>query len=241
MTGARLTHVLLAAGVVAALLGSAAIALAGGSRQEAHYTLSSHRPHHGTSEHFVFDYRNPDDPKAKPPAVRRVVTVLPRHAHYNPSIPGSCAASDAELMAQGSQACPKRSAIGGGVVTVDTGVPGPERIVTADVQFFNNAKDRDGEFIYLNTVRGSGASTVIRADVTRHKTITNAGMLPGTPPDGGAIDKVNLTVAAVHTPGGNYITTPRHCPSRGFWRTRVRFTYADDVTQTVPDTTRCER
>ena len=226
--------------LAAALLAGAAMALAGGSRQEAHYTLSSHRPHHGTGEHFVFDYRNPDDPKAKPPAVRRVVTILPRHAHYKPSVPGSCTASDAELMAQGSQACPKRSAIGRGVVTVDTGIPGPERIVTADVRFFNNATDRDGEFIYLNTVRDTTARTVIRADVKHRKTITPAGMLPGSPPDGGAIDKVNVTVAAVHSRKGNYITTPRRFPSRGFWRTRVRFTYADDVTQTVPDRTRCE-
>jgi hypothetical protein len=231
----------LAVALAAALLGSAAVALAGGSRQEAHYTLSSHRAHHGTSEHFVFDYRNPNDPKGKPPAVRRVVTVLPRFAHYNTSIPKSCTASDAELMAQGAQACPKNSALGGGVVTVDTGVPGPERIVTADVRFFNNAKDSDGEFIYLNTVRGSGARTVIRADVRHRKTITHAGMLPGTPPDGGAIDTVDLTVKAVHTSAGNYITTPRRCPARGYWRTRVHFTYADGVTQTVPDRTRCQR
>jgi hypothetical protein len=241
VTGRRVTPGSLVAVLAAALLAGAATALAGGSRQEAHYTLSSHRPHHGTAEHFVFDYRNPKDPKAKPPAVRQVVTILPRRAHYNPSIPGSCTASDAELMAQGAQACPKGSAIGGGVVTVDTGIPGPERIVTADVEFFNNATDRHGEFIYLNTVRGTGARTVIRADVKHRKTITRAGMLPGSPPDGGAIDKVNLTVAAVHSRRGNYITTPRHCPSRGFWRTKVRFTYADDVTQTVPDRTRCHR
>jgi hypothetical protein len=227
--------------MAAALLAGAATALAGGSRQEAHYTLSSHRPHHGTAERFVFDYRNPNDPKAKPPAVRRVVTILPRGAHYNPSVPGSCTASDAELMAQGGQACPKSSAIGGGVVTVDTGIPGPGRIVTADVDFFNNAKDSEGEFIYVNTVRGAGARTVIRADVKRRKTITPAGMLPGSPPDGGAIDTVNLKVAAVHSRAGNYITTPRRCRSRGFWRTRVRFTYADDVTQTVPDRTGCKR
>ena len=222
------------------LLGSAATALAGGSRQEAHYTLGSHRPHHGTSELFVFDYRNPDDPSGKPPAVRRVVTVLPRHAHYDTSVPASCTASDAELMAQGAAACPEGSAIGGGVVTVDTGAPGPARIVTADVQFFNNSTDRDGEFIYLNTVRGTDARTVIRANVKRRKTITVAGMLPGTPPDGGAIDTVDLEVARIHTSAGNYVTTPRRCPARGFWRTRVRFTYADDVSQTVPDRTRCE-
>jgi hypothetical protein len=237
----RTTARLIAGALGVMLVSGAAVALAGGSRQEASYKLGSHRPHHGTSEHFVFDYRNPDDPNAKPPAVRRVATILPRRAHFDTSIPGSCTATDAELMAEGSQACPKRSAIGGGVVTVDTGAPGPGRIVTADVEFFNNATDRDGEFIYVNTVRGTGARTVIRANVKRRKTITVAGMLPGTPPDGGAIDTVDLKVAAVHSRSGDYITTPRRCPDRGFWRTKVRFTYADDVTQTVPDRTRCER
>jgi hypothetical protein len=236
----RTTHRLLASALGVMLLGGGAVALAGYSRQESHYTLSQHRPHHGTSEHFVFDYRNPDDPSGKPPAVRRVVTILPRHAHYDPSIPGSCKASDAELMALGGQACPRNSAIGGGVVTVDTGAPGPGRIVTADVEFFNNATDRRGEFIYVNTVRGTDARTVIRANVKRRKTVTNAGMLPGTPPDGGAIDTVDLKVSAVHSKSGNYITTPRRCPARGFWKTKVRFTYADDVTQTVPDHSRCE-
>jgi hypothetical protein len=236
----RTTARLIAGALGAVLVGGAAVALAGGSRQEAGYKLGSHQPHHGTSEHFVFDYRNPGDPSAKPPAVRRVVSILPRRARYDTSIPGSCTADDAELMAQGAGACPKGSGIGGGVVTVDTGAPGPGRIVTADVEFFNNEGDPDGEFIYLNTVRGSGARTVIRADVTRRRTVTEAPMLPGTPPDGGAIDTVDFKVAAVHSKSGDYITTPRTCPDPGFWRTKVRFSYPDGVTQTVRDRSRCE-
>ena len=113
---------------------------------------------------------------------------VPRGGSYDTSVPESCEASDAELTLRGAAACPGGSAIGGGLVTVDTGLPGPARIVTADVEFFNNATDPDGEFIYLNTVRGNGARTVIRADVTKRRTITDAGMLPGAPPDGGSID-----------------------------------------------------
>jgi hypothetical protein len=240
--GAGLRRRLLAAALPLCLIVGAGTALAGGSRQEAHLTLGSQRAHHATSEHFVVDYRNPGDPSGKPPAVRRVVTVLPRRAHYDPSVPASCTASDAELMAEGAAACPAKSAIGGGVVTVDTGVPGPGRIVTADVEFFNNATDPDGEFIFLNTIRGSDARTVIRANVRkRRRLITNAPMLPGTPPDGGAIDTVDVKIARMHTAAGNYITTPRRCPARGFWRTRARFTYADHSSQTVRDRTRCER
>jgi hypothetical protein len=216
-----------------------------GSRQEASFTLTEQRPGRATAERFAFDYVNPDDPEAKPPAVRRVVTVLPRGAAYDPSVPGSCTASDAELIAQGAAACPADSAIGGGVVTVDTGFPGPGRIVTADVEFFNNETDADGEFIFLNTVRGSSARTVIRADVDGRRTITDAGMLPGTPPDGGAIDTVDLTVAEVSRKiegeRRNYVTTPPRCPKRGHWNTRVHFTYADGVTQTVKSASECKR
>ena len=167
-----------------------------------------------------------------------MVTILPRGAKYDVSVPGSCTASDAELTAQGAAACPEDSRIGGGVITVDTGMPGPGRFVTADTEFFNNAEDPDGEFIYLNTVRGTSARTIIRADVTERTTVTDAGMLPGTPPDGGAIDTVDVVVdRVVRTIDGQrraYITTPPTCPGKRTWRARVRFTYDGDYSQTVP-------
>ncbi len=229
---------------VSALAAAAAASVslgAGYSRQQASYTLSSHRPDHSTAERFRFDYVNPDDPNGKPPAVRKVVTVLPRGGHYDASAVASCTASDAELMAEGGASCPPDSAVGGGVVTVDTGAPGPGRIVTADVEFFNNATDSSGEFIYVNTIRGTEARTVIRADVTRRRTITMPGMLPGTPPDGGAIDTADLTVDAVRGDGGNYVTTPRHCPTkRRTWITKVIFSYPDGVSQTVRTPVRCK-
>jgi hypothetical protein len=220
--------------------GTAAFAAGDYDRQAAEYTLTEQRPSRGTSEHFVFDYVNPDDPNAKPPAVRRVVTILPRGARYDTSVPDVCTASDAELMAQGGAACPAGSAIGGGVITVDTGAPGDARIVTADVEFFNNVD----QFIYVNTVRGTDARTVIRAEVDRDRTITNADMLPGTPPDGGAIDTVDIHVDNVSYGSRNYITTPPVCRGRRsdpHWTARVQFTYADGVSQTVPSHTACKR
>ena len=240
--GLRLVPAALAL-VVALAVG--AVALAGDdSRQLASYTLTEQRPASSTAEDFQFDYRNPSDPKGKPPAVTRVVTTLPRGARYDTSAPGQCKATDAELTASGAEACPPESAIGGGVVTVDTGVPGPGRIVTADVELFNN----EDEFIYLNTVRGSDARTVIRAEVKKRGRITVAPMLPGTPPDGGAIDTVDITVAEISRKidgeRRNFITTPRSCRGRRsdpHWTTRVRFGYGDGVTQTVATHTPCLR
>lgn len=226
-----------------AALAAAATAAAGddsASRQYATYTLIENRPGKLTAERFLFDYANPDDPEAKPPPVRRVVTKLPRGGRFDTSAPGLCKASDTELIAQGATACPAESAIGGGVVTVDTGLPGPGRIVDADVEFFND----EHSFIYLNTVRGTGARTVIRADVTRRKTITEVDELPGAPPDGGAIDTVDLTVAAVASERNgvmhNYITTPRRCPRDGTWTTRVKFFYGDGERQMAKTDTPCK-
>jgi hypothetical protein len=235
------------AGLASALFAvGAAIALAGeASYQSSEYTLDQKRPARPAAEHFQFDYVNPDDPEAKPPVVKKVVTILPKGARYDASVPGSCTASDAELMAQGAAACPEASRIGGGVITVDTGVPGPARIVTADTEFFNNAEDPEGEFIYLNTVRGTGARTVVRADVTKRRTITTSPMLPGTPPDGGAIDTVDVVVARVvrRIDGRRraYITTPAECPRSRTWVARVKFSYDGDESQTVPTDNRCRR
>ena len=239
-----MTRLLPVSVVATAAFALAALASAGSDydRQTSTYLLTEHRPGQGTSETFVFDYTNPDDPEAKPPAVQKVTTILPRGGRYDTSVPGLCTATDAELIAQGGSACPADSAIGGGVVTVDTGAPGDARIVTADVEFFNNTD----EFIYVNTVRGSGARTIIRAAVERRQTITNAGMLPGTPPDGGAIDTVDIHVDNVtrEVDGElrNYITTPSVCRGRRsdpHWTTRVEFGYGDGVTQTVPTQTPC--
>ena len=233
----RCSRVRACAVVVLASLAGVAVAAGPTDRQTSSYTLTETRPNKGTSEDFVFDYVNPDDPEAKPPAVRKVVTILPRGGVYDTSAPELCTASDAELIAQGGSVCPPGSAIGGGVVTVDTGTPGEGRIVTADVEFFNNTD----EFIYVNTVRGSGARTIIRAEVTDRLTITPAGMLPGTPPEGGAIDTVDVTVEGVRNDRGNYITTPRRCPKDRTWTARVRFEYDGDVAQTMPTENRCKK
>lgn len=225
-----------------------AVFAADGPRQTASFELTQSKPGTSTGEHLVFDYVNPDDPNAKPPAVSRVVTVLPRGARFDVSVPDSCPADDAALIAQGSAACPPGSIVGGGVVTVDTGAPPPLRIVTADVEFINNAADPDGELIYLNTVRGTGARTVIRADAAPRRGTVDVGMLPGAPPDGGSIDTVDVSLDAIsRTIDGerrSYIATPKRCRGRRsdpHWTTRVEFTYADGVTQTVRTPTPCTK
>src|SRR5204862_7227389 len=127
------------------LLPSLALGAGQGSRQTAKLKFTRHAAGKPTALRGHIDYVNPDDPSAKPPAVREVDITLARGARYDTSVPDLCTASDAELMLLGAAACPDRSVVGHALVTVDTGVPGPARIVTADVDFLNNT----GQMIYV--------------------------------------------------------------------------------------------
>jgi hypothetical protein len=206
-------------------------------RQTVKLTFNKHRPGKASGLTFDIDYVNPADPQAKPPAVRRVVTQLARGARFDTSVPDACTASDAELMASGEAACPPGSKVGEGVVTVDTGVPGPNRFVTADVDLLNNTD----QLIFVNTLRGGSARTIIRGKVNGRTTTTDAGMLPGTPPDGGSIDTVHIELRRLAEGAGAYIRTPRRCPRSHRWKNRVTFTYADGVTQSVKSPSPCKR
>jgi hypothetical protein len=231
MRGLRIALIALIVATIAA-----SVAVAGGSRQSASELFTTTEPGASTGLQTDIDYVNPDDPSAKPPAARTVIISLARRARIDTSVPELCTASNAQLMALGEAACPAGSKVGEGVVTVDTGLPGPARIVTAEVDFFNNAN----ELIYLNTVQGTPARTVIRAEVTRRSIVTEAGMLPGTPPDGGAIDTVDVDIGPVASDDRAYVTTPRHCLRRGFWRNRIDFIYADGASQEVVTKSPCE-
>jgi hypothetical protein len=224
--------------VVLALFGLAAATVAwggAGPRERATLKFNRERPAKSTGAKLAIDYRNPDDPNAKPPAVRKVVIKAARGTRIDTSVPGLCTASDAELIALGAAACPDKSRVGGGVVTVDTGFPGPGRIITSDVTLLNNT----GQLILLTEDRGTNARLVTRSTIAGRRLKTEAPPLPGTPPDGGAIDTVDLHLKRVTRPGHAYLRTPRRCPARGAWINRLRFTYADGVTEHVRNRSRC--
>jgi RTX calcium-binding nonapeptide repeat (4 copies) len=212
----------------------------GGSRQDATLTFTDNRPGEPTGLVLSIDYVNPDDTSAKPPAVRRVVTELAAGARYDTGAPELCTASDPELMAAGASACPEGSVVGQGVITIDTGFPGPNRIVTSDTTFLNNTD----ELIFLNTERQSGGRVVVRSEVGERTVTSESPPLPGTPPDGGAIDTVFVEDFAISRAvagvARNYITTPERCPPRGFWVNAVHFTYFDGVSQTVETRSPCD-
>jgi hypothetical protein len=223
--------------VVAGCLAAAAATASAqqGSRQNATLTFTETKPGTVTGLELRIDYINPADPAAKPPAVRRVVTELEPGGRYDTSIPGLCPASDPELMATGASACPAGSVVGEAVITIDTGIPGPGRLIVSDTTLLNDT----GELIFLNTDRESGGRVVTRSAVGERTITTEAPMLPGSPPDGGAIDTVALALHPIASPAGNYITTPPECPDRGHWVNSVAFTYYDGVTQVVETKSPC--
>jgi hypothetical protein len=234
---------LIVLGILACSAAAAPIASAQGdaSRQDAVLQFTSAQPGESTGLALSIDYVNPDDPDAKPPAVRRVVTEIASGARYDTGAPELCTASDPELMALGESACPEGSVVGEGVITIDTGFPGANRFVTSDTTFLNNTD----ELIFLNTERGTGARVVVRSEVGERTVTSESPPLPGTPPDGGAIDTVSINDFPISREVDgivrNYITTPESCSAEErYWVNRVHFTYFDDVTQVVETRSPCD-
>lgn len=229
---------------VAALAMAAVIAPAGAlagsdSRQTAEATFTTKRPGQSTGLRLSIDYRNPEDPSVKPPAVAKVITKLARGARLDTSVPKRCQVSDAELIAQGPGACPPGSRVGDGTISLDTGASGPLRVVENDVTFFND----DDELIFLteSTNTPSVVRAVVRAPVERRRFTAEVPPIPGVPPPDpfAAIKGVRVALDAVESGRRSYITTPSSCPSRGRWLNSVGFTYRDGVTQTRRSASPC--
>jgi hypothetical protein len=229
------------------LAGCAALALASagpapaatGPRQSAKVRFVQERPGTPSALTFDVDYVNPGDPQGKPPAVRTVVETLAPDAHLDTAVPARCEATDGQLMALGESACPPGSKVGTGSLRIDTGFPGPKRFVEEGVTFLNNTD----QLIFLTTNRDSGARVISRAAIHGGRLTSNAPPLPGTPPDGGAIDVVHTRFKAISRQIGAkrraYVSTPSACPASGAWTNRLSFTYADGVTQTVASRSPC--
>lgn len=212
------------------------VANAQSPRQTASALFDSQIPGSSTGLTQAIDYVNPDDPEAKPPAVETVVISLPEGSRIDTSVPPQCEAPDPALIAQGAAACPEESIVGGGEVDLDTGIPGPGRIVRNQVDLINNAD----ELIFLLTEEQSGGRTVTRAAVGERTVTTETPPIPGGPPDGfTAIKRVRLQMPAFSADGEGYLTTPPSCPADGSWTATGEFTYRDGVTQLTSSASPC--
>lgn len=190
---------------------------------------------------YAIDWTNPADPDGKPHSFSRLRVELAEGARLDTSALPFCEASDAELMAAGPGACPAHSRVGTDETLLDTGFPGPGRYVTSDFTFFNN---RD-ELILVATVRETGTRVVLRGRVGERTLDIDVPMLPGTPPDGAAArrqrGRFDPPLAPLAGRQSTYLTTPPTCPARGYWVTRVTYTYRDGVEQTAESRSPCRR
>lgn len=205
---------------------------AGGDRQVASAEFTRMAPGVSTGLEIEIDYMNPADPAGKPPAVREIRLRLARPSAIDTSALPTCEADNAELQASGAAACPE-SRLGGGAVVIDTGFPEPLRFLTNDLTLLNST----GEVIFLFEEQGSGVRLASRAAIEGDTITSTAPLLPGTPPDGAAVDTVSETFEQAAAAG--YLTTPGRCPPRGFWRNRLRFTYDDGTVQRVLSPSPC--
>jgi hypothetical protein len=182
-----------------------------------------------------FDAR---DASAKPPPVQHVHLQLPAGARFDWRAVPLCTASDAELMAQGPSACPAGSKVGTEVFSFDTGVDGPNRLVTNDITFLNN-KD---ELIILTQERQSGTRVVVRGKLGPGTLDFELLPLPGTPPDGGADKREDANYPPAVGPSGKaWLTTPPTCPAGGKWTFRVDYTFRNGEKVTRTSDAPCDR
>lgn len=182
-----------------------------------------------------FDAR---DAAAKPPAVQFVHLQLPHGARFDTDAVPHCGATDAELMARGADACAPGSEVGREVYSFDTGVDGPNRIVTNDITFLN---DPD-QVIILSQERQSGARVVVRGKIGPETFDFELPPLPGTPPDGGADKREDASYPVTLGPQHKaWLTTPPTCPANGKWTFRVDYTFRNGEKVTRTSDSPCDR
>ena len=197
--------------MVIAALAVPAAAGAQASRQNASLRFTTQAPGASTGLSLSIDYFDPARPGGKPYSVQTVIEELAAGATIDTSVPASCTASDAQLMAEGPSACSSASVVGSGSIDLDTGNP-LMRDIPNKVTFLN----APGQQIFLTetTNQPGGARTVTRAKVSGRTLRSDVPPIPGTPPPDNftAVERVRAEFKAIRRGGRNYITTPPTCP-----------------------------
>jgi hypothetical protein len=152
-------------------------------------------------------------------------------------------ASDVELTAGGTDACPPGGIVGRGKIDVDTGSLTPSlfpRIIHTDVTNFNNANE---SILFAESTNFPGAQTrtVTRAHVTGNTITTDTPTFPGVPPPDPylALKSFRLSVKPLTRAGRSYVITPPSCPSEGYWTFTFTSIYRDGVRETAQSYSPC--
>ena len=180
-------------------------------------------------------YKAAGDSKAKPSPIRKVVVVAPRGTRFHTGAVAKCTASDDEIKAEGSGACPPASRIGAGKLTADTGFGPPVDPVAGDLTLFNSGT------AIIEVVTAPGTDRTVGIDRLKIDGSTLTGhppTTPGGPPDGEtAVRQIDFTV----TRKSGFVTTPRSCPRSRRWVSRGTFGFADGAEETLISRGACKR
>jgi hypothetical protein len=218
-----------------------------GPRETVDQRFTTARPNTPTGASFTGSYHAAGNPKANPPYMRRMTFYPPAGMRYDTSVPTRCTASDAELRLQGAAACPPDSRLGGGKTQGIFYEPLANAFVftTYDNAFdiFNNANEQ-----VMVIASGGLGYTVVRGRIGPDQSVTYASptCFPAPPAGQCARDYVlqlgsKSSMAPYTRSSRGYFTTPPKCPARGYWRTRVKFWWADGSIDTVATDQPCKR
>jgi hypothetical protein len=179
------------------------------------FDFSTSKPRAATDADLHILYKDPDDPDGKPPALTQVTIVAPRGTVFDGSAVPACEASNGTLMLLGQAACPPESNVGGGFGSILLD-PGPSEPITAEVTLFNYG-DGIAELLEF----GGGAVRVIdRAEFQgRNRMVLHPAVVPAV-----TEREFSFTYRGKPVAGGKpFITTPRACPRRGRWVSRLSY------------------
>ena len=238
----RSTAALLACSLLAVALFLAATAAAA-PRQTASVRFTSTKPGSLTGVDWAMDYRNPDDPAGKPPALARTIVTFPPGSTFDTLAPVRCTASDTELMLEGPDACPARSRVATGLLDVDTGSRSDvvfPRILHNRITNLSNAGE---SILYTESTNMPAVQTrtVTRAKVRGRTITTDVPPLPGIPPPDPytSLKRFRLRVPPLKRAGRSYVRTPASCPRSRRWIVTLEFEYRDGVRQVVRSPSPC--
>jgi hypothetical protein len=247
LRAALLVQLLLA---LSALWAAGAVAQPGtGPRETINQSFTSARPSSPTGTSFTASFHAAGDVKGSPPPLKRMVVYPPRGMRYDTSVPARCSASDIELQIRGPAACPAGSQLGGGTVEGLILVPLAHDFVFDHYRHTTYVVNNANQQIVL--IKSEGF-TVVRGRFRPDGSI--AWQLPTCFPKASAAECVDdyliqLKSSAILPPykktsNGrvrSYATTPATCPARGYWRTTVRFSWANGAVDSVVSKQPCRR
>jgi hypothetical protein len=229
----------IAATVALACLGGASAPASGaaGGKVEFGGGLTSRVPGTPTGMRASLRFLRADDPNAKPPPLDSAVIRLPRGLRFDTSVVPECTASDEEIKALGSEACPDESRLTIGSFSAISGFGPPFDPFEGDNHVFSGPS----QLIEIITVKGGSSSPGFDRLTINGSTLTaHPPAAPGGPPEGrSSVRSIDFAIPVRTAGGRSLITTSPGCPASGQWTSRGRFGFADGSTDTATSHTPC--